>query len=247
MKFQHVKKFTFKLDVRDQNIGIDIILKISFFLFAIFLSFAPLKVMKENIFYSPPNYIRIASEIRSKTGIILANRYNMDLIGTGGGFVKQVNMLALMFNIKGPLSKDRLRFILVDCVETFLKEINDNIEIRPFLKNYPFTNKEIKIVLFVKDQKGYEIVDPYIAVCSNLEGLIYFKIMQKDNPIRYKNIESEPYLESLNIVQQSKHVHMFSHIHESCGQDSIMSTICINCSIMNKNYQPVNKPITINL
>lgn len=47
------------------------------------------------------------------------------------------------------------------------------------------------------------------------------------------------------------HLHVFSHIHESHGQhkgrNQIFPYHSVNCSIMNKRYQPVNKPTEIEL
>jgi hypothetical protein len=46
-------------------------------------------------------------------------------------------------------------------------------------------------------------------------------------------------------------LHVFSHIHEAYGQGEYLATyndkmmISVNCSIMNKNYKPVNAPIRI--
>jgi Icc-related predicted phosphoesterase len=50
------------------------------------------------------------------------------------------------------------------------------------------------------------------------------------------------------IMEIKPKIHVFSHIHEWGGKilDTTL-TRCINCSIMNENYQPVNKPIRINL
>lgn len=48
-------------------------------------------------------------------------------------------------------------------------------------------------------------------------------------------------------------LHVFSHIHEASGQLVLKrpgygvenNTLCVNCSIMNENYEPVNKPVRI--
>ncbi len=50
-------------------------------------------------------------------------------------------------------------------------------------------------------------------------------------------------------------LHVFSHIHEGYGQlvfkrpghGSENNTLCVNCSIMDENYKPVNKPIRVEL
>jgi len=41
---------------------------------------------------------------------------------------------------------------------------------------------------------------------------------------------------------------IFSHIHENGGKMiDLTTTICVNCSIMNERYEPVNKPMRIEL
>lgn len=42
-------------------------------------------------------------------------------------------------------------------------------------------------------------------------------------------------------------LHVFGHIHEGYGQESIHGTTFVNASIMDGNYRPVNKPIRIEL
>lgn len=46
-------------------------------------------------------------------------------------------------------------------------------------------------------------------------------------------------------------LHVFGHIHEGYGQIVLKCTprdvLCVNASIMDKDYQPVNKPISIEL
>jgi Icc-related predicted phosphoesterase len=54
--------------------------------------------------------------------------------------------------------------------------------------------------------------------------------------------------ELLKAVQRIKpRLHIFGHIHEGHGQVTIEGTTFINASIMDGQYHPVNKPITINL
>jgi len=50
------------------------------------------------------------------------------------------------------------------------------------------------------------------------------------------------------MMEVKPRIHVFSHIHEWGGKrlDTTL-TKCINCSIMNEHYQPINKPIRINL
>lgn len=45
-------------------------------------------------------------------------------------------------------------------------------------------------------------------------------------------------------------LHIFSHIHEHGGKQVLLkhegsNTLCVNCSIMNEDYDAVNKPVTV--
>jgi len=42
-------------------------------------------------------------------------------------------------------------------------------------------------------------------------------------------------------------LHVFGHIHEGYGQESIRDTTFVNASIMDGSYNPINKPIRIEL
>ena len=104
--------------------------------------------------YIPAEYVVIVDQITADVAAKLANRYNMRVIGIGGGLAGGVNRLGLSFQIRGPLSKEQLRAIIVDCVEEFLLPINTNERLRPSLKIYPFTADQIEIEIFVVDQSG---------------------------------------------------------------------------------------------
>ena len=79
--------------------------------------------------YIPDEYIVISHQIRADVLAILTKRYNMRVISTTGGLADCVNILGLGFQIRGPLSKERLRAIVIDGVEEFLTAINADVNI----------------------------------------------------------------------------------------------------------------------
>lgn len=157
---------------------------------------------KKNTKYCSPPYVEMASKIRSEIAQKLAKRHSMKISGISGGMADCVNMLGLDFQIQGPLTKDELRRILINSVLELLKAINENEEIRPFLKNYPFTEKEIIITLFVKDKSGGNIFDPEIAVASSWHGTMNYNTNDKENMYVYKQKIKEDYETALKIVQE---------------------------------------------
>lgn len=152
---------------------------------------------------SPP-YVEMASKIRSEIAQKLAKRYNMKIFGIGGGMADCVNFLGLDFQIRGPLTKEQLRRILIDSVQELLNAINENEQIRPYLKNYPFTEKEISITLFIKDPNGNKIYDPEIGIASAGQGTMYYYTDDKENLYVYKQEIEEDYETALKIVLEEK-------------------------------------------
>lgn len=154
--------------------------------------------------HPPSNYVILTHQIRSDVAEKLSKRYNMKVRGVTGGMAGSVNVIGLSFQILGPLSKEKLREILVDCVEEFLAPINTSEKIRPYLKNYPFTEKEIEITIFVVDASGRNLYDPEIVVATAFNGKIWYYTEDKDNEFGYKQKIQENYQTALKIVREAK-------------------------------------------
>jgi hypothetical protein len=142
------------------------------------------------------DYADIAREIRGKVGKKLSKKHQMDLIGIGGGMIKTVNLICLSFQIDHPLERGEARYLVVDCVEELLNAINNNEEVRPYLKNYPFTTKNVQIAIFSINPDRSDVYDPYITVASiNESDKIYYRTSDSITN-RYKHEYTEPYEEA---------------------------------------------------
>lgn len=149
----------------------------------------------------PRDYADVAREIRASVGKNLSKKHQMDVIGEGGGMMGSVYMIALSFQIRHPLDRNEARARIVDCVEELLTAINSNEEIRPFLKNYPFTTKNVQVAIFSVSQDGRSVFDPYITVVSVDESdNITFRTKEPNNT-SYKNRHKEPYSKALAMLK----------------------------------------------
>ena len=90
-----------------------------------------------------------------------------------------------------------------------------------------------------------DILVTHTPVFGILDG-----IPQEDGSLRHAG--SHALYSWLEYVARPK-LHVFSHIHEAYGREEKLVTkgdnmmISVNCSIMNKSYKPVNKPIRVKL
>jgi hypothetical protein len=96
------------------------------------------------------DYCIIASRIRTQTAHELEKRYNLKLTGFGGGQMDLVKSLSLSMNTHKPIKVNEARILIVNCLETFLKNINTNKIIRPYLIEYPFPERRIDFTIFVR-------------------------------------------------------------------------------------------------
>jgi len=139
-------------------------------------------------------------EIMDNTIATLAKKYNLNPCGIGmnGKF----EYVEISFQTHRSMEKDEIRVILLDCTDVFLKNINSCEKIRPYLKDYPFTNKNAGIVLFIHDEKDYDVFHPQICCASSDRGEISYHTQSKDNLFRYKETYEETYEQALDIVKK---------------------------------------------
>lgn len=167
----------------------------------LFILIAPLLLSFS--FFKPKqrDYEVMANEISVKVAKAIINKHHMDWIGEGGGMMGSVYMISLSFQIHHPMDRDEARIRIVDCVEELLKAVNENEEIRPFLKNYPFTTANVHVSIYTNYADGREVFDPYIRVVSVYQSdNIYFST-KEPNKTPYKNRYRESYQEALAKVK----------------------------------------------
>lgn len=153
--------------------------------------------------YIPARYVVLAEEINCKMAKKYAEQYAMTIVCDRAGLMHKVNLLGFDFQIRGPLSQEQLRKILIDCVEDLLNELNINEEIRPFLKTYPFTSKEVNIGIFIVDANGGKnVFYPSIGVArATKEKIVYRKYDPNSQYSQDKEVLEEFYTDALKIVQ----------------------------------------------
>ncbi len=160
----------------------------------------------------PRDYEDMANEISAKVAKKLIKKHQMDLIGVGGGMMGSVYMIGLSFQIHHPMDRNEARVRIVDCVEELLAAVNANEEIRPFLKDYPFTTKNVHLAIFSNYADGREVFDPYIrAVTVYISDHIIFSTMEP-NKETYKTRCRELYSEAQSILRskgQKEYQHSF--------------------------------------
>lgn len=148
----------------------------------------------------------IVHQIMDDTIATIKRRYNASPCGIGmnGKF----EYLEISFEINEKLSRDKIRNILLDSGEEFLKNINDSEKVRPYLKDYPFTHKNIGIALFISDKDNRDLFDPDICCASFERGIFEYHTTAKENTFQYKDTFEETFEEALTKIAESKNLYL---------------------------------------
>jgi hypothetical protein len=144
---------------------------------------------------------QLVNRILAKTAKIIKDKYNLNPCGEGaampGGSVQE---LTLCFTTKCPYTKEKLRELIIKIAQELLTQVNKNKEIKKFIKNPPFTIKNIQIIIYNHDRNGRSLRDPEISNAQILEGILNYSTIDPEDSFKYKNEYEESYEEALKAL-----------------------------------------------
>jgi hypothetical protein len=156
---------------------------------------------------------KAVNAVMARNSKALAKKYQMRpfavTVAMPGG---DIQYLELKFQIKGPLSKEQMRNILIEAAHDFLKDINSDSALCFYLKNNSLTIKDIGITLFLIDHSGRDLDDPHIGIAKISKGKLrydilietYNEVLKFDIP-QLKSKSTETYEEALHILNDTPH------------------------------------------
>jgi len=142
-----------------------------------------------------PLRARIIEKYKQKYGVYITGI----LDGMPEGIIHEVGVY---LDINHVISKQKARKIIVECAQDFLHEINSHKQLQPYLKEHPFTSKNIEISLFVNDINGATTYFPDLGVVSISKGLIIYQTNDPYDHSKYKTEESETFEEAVQKVRE---------------------------------------------
>jgi hypothetical protein len=91
--------------------------------------------------------------------------------------------------------------------EDLLRRYNENEEIRPYLKNYPFTAMNLEIGILLTDEKGNLLFKSsgkeLLSAVYQFSGNIIYQILNEEKPY-LQDVFEETYEEAFSIVRNQK-------------------------------------------
>ena len=145
----------------------------------------------------PPDKLSLISDVRKKVALKVRKERNLCAIGTGAQAMDQIKMLGLSFNYNEELTIDEGRELLVYVVDEFVRSVNEEPKIQPFLANVPFEAKNIEIRIFLQKPDGHEFEDGKLSVIRCLNGRLEFAVNDSQSDLLVKTAYTESFAQAL--------------------------------------------------
>ncbi len=150
--------------------------------------------------YLLQDYEKIADKITEKTAKKLKEEKKLCLVGTGGKMMHDIQAMDMSFNYYTEVDLQTARELVVYAIDEYLKAINDNREIRPYLHEYPFTAKNVEIRIWIyKPDGSHPHLDNIQCICS-IDGIITY-YLDAPEQYTYKLFHKETYEEAFKLVK----------------------------------------------
>jgi len=126
------------------------------------------------------DYPEIAHDITLRTADELYREKGMMLVGTGGGMIKQVNLLSMRLHYYVPLEEAEARQLALFTLDKFLNNVNADEKVRPYLNNYPFRAEHLRVSLSFYHRDGRPVEPGKIDYISIRRGYLHYNTRSKE-------------------------------------------------------------------
>ncbi len=136
-------------------------------------------------------------------------KYNLKLSSYGMGYPKKITKISVGFETYGPGNLNKSRKIILDLSNDLLKRINNQVGIKPYLQDVPFTEKNIEVsilyvenngrVWFIKNENNWK---NELAIVALSNGIIRY-VINNNRRGPAKEMYEETFEEALKKASES--------------------------------------------
>ncbi len=153
--------------------------------------------------HTSPRYVKLSDEVLYQTAQQLEKEKDLLAIGTGGQMMGDIQLARISFQYFHLVNLEESRELLTYAIQTFLKNINENKKIRPYLHTYPFTTKNIEVTIWIYQADGKYPPQGNIQ-CLELEnGILKYELLAPTKFADWPILHEETYEEALKILDEN--------------------------------------------
>lgn len=96
------------------------------------------------------------------------------LEGSGGAMMNDIKEFAMSFQCSQHLNLEQTRALIVQIVDEFLQQVNENEKIRPYLHDYPLTVNNVSLMIGFRNHQNLRPSKEHIALAYTHKDKIYY-------------------------------------------------------------------------
>jgi hypothetical protein len=124
------------------------------------------------------------------------------LIASGGQMMDNIKVVHLSFDLQKKVGVDEARLMLIEMTQKFMRQVNADEKIRPYLENYPINHLNAEFTLNFKDKRHIYLEEGVACAMMVKNKIYYFKSDSETGPL--KDLYEETYAEALEKVNAKK-------------------------------------------
>lgn len=127
----------------------------------------------------------------------------LELSGVGGSMKDNIiNHETLIFTVRKTLTKNEGIEIISKIIKIYINEIYGEKKMEGYLKEHPFTYKNLKIKLFIHDKENDKVYHPDIGFVTLSDGMISYLTVSRSEKgyLKKESSTEEPYEEAAKRV-----------------------------------------------
>ncbi len=158
---------------------------------------------KEDKLDDSPIYTQYVAEITRAFSKQIKKEFGLQCEGSGGCMPYDIEEISIKFVAHQIASVEQARELEVKITERLVQMINVHEKIKPFLRETPFPSHRTRVGISFYPRNNTPYTDSGVAYVSQVNGRIYYRAENPDNPYVCKDIKDEPYEEARRIVQSN--------------------------------------------
>lgn len=153
------------------------------------------------------HYEKLVDQVTSRFVKEMAREKKMRLFGYGGSMMDDVEKITLEFTTQQRLTIDQARMLFIEVANKYIAAINQCVELRPYLHNYPFTVDNLQMGIEFEDQTKHFVGNDHVAFMHYLpcKRKLFYNFYNTQENRLYK-VREETYEEVLELVNQKKNL-----------------------------------------
>lgn len=109
------------------------------------------------------------------------------------------------FNSCASVNIEQARKLYIDIIEEYLRYVNEDEEVRPYLHNYPFTPVNLYFLLGFRENNQSIKGEGHVASIVISRNIVYYDAYHTNSKKLY-NLHKETYEEALSIVKENNQI-----------------------------------------